>query len=201
MSRTSFRVNLHSITWLNFKELLARSRSNIWSLSDSNGIRSYNHLVRKRTLHHLGKLVYWLWVQIPLLSLQFFILQFDDSFLRRCNILFCFIRLPFQSISNDHRTHVILFLCHSDTINKLITHHFAVPARYVHLKKCSFSPYLDCMLFQVAHNHVVYYQSFFRMLLPKLKPCSTNAWLWLKVRNSFWANESSWYLEICIVLS
>ena len=80
MSRTSFRVNLRSIVFLNFKELLARSRSHIWSLSDSNGIRIHNHLVRKRTLNHFAKLALrpkwlnvclrtkWLWVRIPLLS-------------------------------------------------------------------------------------------------------------------------------------
>ena len=56
MPRTSFRVNLHSVVCLNVKELLARSRRHIWSLSDSNVIRTYNHLVRKRTLNHLAKL-------------------------------------------------------------------------------------------------------------------------------------------------
>ena len=52
MSRTSFRVNLHSILCLNVKELLAGSRCFIWSLIENNGIRTHNHLVRKRTLHH-----------------------------------------------------------------------------------------------------------------------------------------------------
>ena len=50
MSRTRFRVNLHSIITL---ELLARNRHDIWSLSDNNAIRINNHLVRKRTLNHL----------------------------------------------------------------------------------------------------------------------------------------------------
>ena len=54
MSHTSFRVNPHSIVCLNVKELLARSRRHIWSLSDSNVIRTHNHLVRKRTLNHLA---------------------------------------------------------------------------------------------------------------------------------------------------
>ena len=53
MSRTSFRVNPHSIVCLNVKELLARSRRYIWSLSDGNVIRTHNHLVCKRTLNHL----------------------------------------------------------------------------------------------------------------------------------------------------
>ena len=68
---------------LNVKELLARSRCHTWSLSNSNGIRTHNQLVRKRTLNHLGKLTKlpslakwlsvclrakYLWFQIPLLS-------------------------------------------------------------------------------------------------------------------------------------
>ena len=36
---------------LNVKELLARKRHNIRSLSDCNGIRTHNHIVRKRTLN------------------------------------------------------------------------------------------------------------------------------------------------------
>ena len=56
MSRTSFRVNLHSIVCLNIKELLTRSRRNIWSLSDSNRIQTHNHLVSKRTRNDLAKL-------------------------------------------------------------------------------------------------------------------------------------------------
>ena len=40
---------------LNIKELLARSRHEIWGLSDNNWTRTYNHLA-KRTLNHLAKL-------------------------------------------------------------------------------------------------------------------------------------------------
>ena len=60
MSSTNFRVNLHSLVCLNVKELLAQSRYHIWSLSDSNRIRSHNHLVHKQALNHLAKLVKWL---------------------------------------------------------------------------------------------------------------------------------------------
>ena len=56
MSRTSFRVNLRSIVYLNVMELLAWNRRNIWSLNGSKGFRTQNHLVRKRTLNHLAKL-------------------------------------------------------------------------------------------------------------------------------------------------
>ena len=52
MSRKDFRVNAHSIVALNVKELLARNRRDIWSLSDCNGTRTHNHLVCKRTTFH-----------------------------------------------------------------------------------------------------------------------------------------------------
>ena len=44
-----------STVWgcLNVKELLARNRCDIWRLSDFNGTRTHNHLVRKRTINHL----------------------------------------------------------------------------------------------------------------------------------------------------
>ena len=45
---------------LNVKQLLARSRSKIWSLNYRNWIRTHNHLVRKWTLNHLAKLAKWL---------------------------------------------------------------------------------------------------------------------------------------------
>ena len=45
---------------LNVKELFAWNRRDIWSLSDSNGIRTYNLLVRKQKLDHLAKLAKWL---------------------------------------------------------------------------------------------------------------------------------------------
>ena len=62
MSRTSFRVNPHDIVCLNVKEFLARSRRHIWDLSDSNEIRTHSHLLRKRTLSHLAKLAWPVWL-------------------------------------------------------------------------------------------------------------------------------------------
>ena len=41
---------------LNLKELLARKRRDDWSLSDTTGIWTHNHLVRKWTLNHLAEL-------------------------------------------------------------------------------------------------------------------------------------------------
>ena len=40
---------------LNVKELLVKSRREIWSLSVCNWARTHNHLVHKRTLNHLAK--------------------------------------------------------------------------------------------------------------------------------------------------
>ena len=42
------------------KELLARNKHVIWSLSDCNWIWTQNHLVRKATHNHLAKLTLWL---------------------------------------------------------------------------------------------------------------------------------------------
>ena len=69
MSRTSFRVNPHSIFCLNVKELLAWRRHHMWSLSDSSVIRTHNHLVRKRTLDHLDHLFFGKFASIQCLSL------------------------------------------------------------------------------------------------------------------------------------
>ena len=44
----------------NVKQFLVQNRPYIWSLSDSNVIRSHNHSVCKRTLNHLAKLAKWL---------------------------------------------------------------------------------------------------------------------------------------------
>ena len=41
---------------LNIKKLFAANSCNILILSDSSGIRTHNHLVRKPTLKHLDKL-------------------------------------------------------------------------------------------------------------------------------------------------
>ena len=45
---------------LNAEKLLARSRREIWSLSDCNWNRTHEDLNRKRTLNHLAKLAKWL---------------------------------------------------------------------------------------------------------------------------------------------
>ena len=54
---------------LNVKELLARSRCEIWSLRDCNWTRTHNHLVHKRILNHLAKPFTWLkWLSVHLWS-------------------------------------------------------------------------------------------------------------------------------------
>ena len=62
-----FQIEFPLYSCLNVKELLARSRREIWSLSDCNWTR---HLVHKRTLNHLVKQPVWLngWVFVCELS-------------------------------------------------------------------------------------------------------------------------------------
>ena len=59
MSRTHFRVNAH-YSCLNVKELHARSRPKIWTLSDCNWTWTQNHLVHKQTTNYPAKLAQWL---------------------------------------------------------------------------------------------------------------------------------------------
>ena len=56
----AFQSESRLYSCLNVKELLARIRRKIWSLSDWNWTRTHNHLVHKRTLNHLAKLAKWL---------------------------------------------------------------------------------------------------------------------------------------------
>ena len=53
---------LERIYTMNIKKIFARKRRNILTRSDCNGIRTYNHLVRKRTLNHLVSLNNWMFV-------------------------------------------------------------------------------------------------------------------------------------------
>ena len=82
----AFQSESTLFSYLNVKELFTRNRRDIWSLSDSNGIRTHNRLFRKRTLSHLAKRPVWLngWVFVYELSRCGF-----ES--RYCHISFCFI--------------------------------------------------------------------------------------------------------------
>ena len=90
MSHTWFEGESTLYSCLNVKELLAYNRSNIWSLSDRNGIRTQNHLAGKRTLDHFRKtsLAKWLsvclrtkllWVRIP--QVLTFVIYYVDEYL------------------------------------------------------------------------------------------------------------------------
>ena len=76
-------------------ELLDWKWCDIWSLSDCNGIRTYNHLVGKRKLNHLVTLATlvkclivhlptkWLWVRISLQSTEY---QISRLLRARCSL-------------------------------------------------------------------------------------------------------------------
>ena len=114
MSRTSFRVNLCTIVCLNIKELLARSRLHIWSLSDSNGIRTHKHLVRKQTLKHLVKLACLAkWLSVCLRA------KWLPSYL-------CFARYCTICDSNDIWIHNHLVTTHNRVINLEINFIFLI---------------------------------------------------------------------------
>ena len=55
----AFQSEFTLYSCLNVKELLARSRREIWRWSDCNWTRTQNHLVLKRTLNHLAKPAKW----------------------------------------------------------------------------------------------------------------------------------------------
>ena len=56
----TFQSEFTLCSWLNVKELFARSMLKIWSLSNCNWTRTHNRLVYKRTPNHLAKLAKWL---------------------------------------------------------------------------------------------------------------------------------------------
>ena len=56
----AFEIESTLYSRLNVNELLARRKCEVWSLSDCNWTRIYNHLVHKGTLNHLAKLAKWL---------------------------------------------------------------------------------------------------------------------------------------------
>ena len=83
---------------LNIKELLAGSRRHIWSLSESNGIRTHKLLVCKRTLNHLAKLTRLAKrLSVRLRSLFENFLSFPLLFLLLCKLVsmrhgYCFMK-------------------------------------------------------------------------------------------------------------
>ena len=136
----------------NVKELLAQNRRVIWSLSDRNWTRTQNHLVRKRTLNHLAKLVKWLsCVLTTYLSRAF------DCMLLSCDLrvsewihtpsclnvqeLLVQSRLKIWSLSDCNWTRTQYHLVRKRTLNNL--------AKLVKWLSCVLSTYLygafDCM--------------------------------------------------------
>ena len=67
MSHTRLRVNPH-YSALNVKELLARNRREIWSLTDCNGTRTHNYLASLAKWLSVRLRTKWLWVRVLLQS-------------------------------------------------------------------------------------------------------------------------------------
>ena len=83
---------------VNVTDILARSRREIWSLSEWNWTWTHNHIVHKRTLNHLAKpasLAKWLsvrlwtkrWVRVQLQSLMLTVFQVHTNKPTQCFVL------------------------------------------------------------------------------------------------------------------
>ena len=112
----AFQSESKLYSYLNVKELLAPSRSKIWSLSDCNWTRTHNHLVHKWTLNHLAKLAKWssrvliCTVHLTVCSYHvMYVFQSESTFYRCLNVkeLFAWSRGEIWSLSNCNwtRTH------------------------------------------------------------------------------------------------
>ena len=152
MSRMSFRVNLHPMICLNVKERLAQSRHRIWSLRNSNDIRTHNHLVHKQTLNHLATLAKWLSCVV-------------STYLYDATECYCHVTYDFQSVSTLYglpecqrllvwsRHHIwslsdsSKIQTHNHLVCKQTLNHFTKLAKWL---SCVVSTYLygafDCML-------------------------------------------------------
>ena len=71
---------------LNVNEIFARIRREIWNLNDCNWTRTQNHLVRKRILDHLAKLVKWL----SCVLCAYLNGAFDCLFVCSCHVTYAF---------------------------------------------------------------------------------------------------------------
>ena len=98
---------------LDVKELHARSRREIWRLSDCNWTQTQNHLVRKQTFNHLAKLsvrlrTKWFWVRVQLQSLS------NINFMQvGLEILLLVCRTCRLLIETGSRLKMFLNLCHN----------------------------------------------------------------------------------------
>ena len=137
---------------MNVKELLARSRDEIWSLSDCNWTPTNNHLVHKRTLNHfarVAKWLSWLWVLICTVHLTICSCHVTYMFQREYTLYICLnikellarSRREIWSLSDCNWTRIHNHLVHKRTLNYL--------AKVAKWLNCVVSTYLygafDCM--------------------------------------------------------
>ena len=98
----------------NVKELFARSRCEIWSLTDCNWTRTHYHLVHKRKLNNLAKLAKWL----SRIVSTYLHVAFD------CMFLSCHVRACFEQGGpwhwGNYRVWIFLKRVHLSEIAKLI---------------------------------------------------------------------------------
>ena len=123
-------------------------------LSNSNGIRTYSHLLRKRTLSHLAKPTEWLsWVVSTYLYRAFDCISLSCHVsvsewiytpnLPECQGTPCLIQRNIWRLSDSNGIRT-----HSHLVRKSILNHLSKPVKWL---SCVLSTYLyvafDCMLF------------------------------------------------------
>ena len=107
----AFKSESTLCSFLNVNKLLTRNRRDIWSLSDRNGIRIHEHLLRKGTLRHYAKLASlakclsvrlatkWFWVRIKkYISLFINSIHYPWMFLQHCNFIFLLQKQPYADV-------------------------------------------------------------------------------------------------------
>ena len=156
----------------NKKDILKNKKS-----SDSNGIRTHNHLVRNGTLKHIAKLAClakwlsvclqtkWLWVRILLLSLK---LQ-----------IWCLLWARSSLIQANYRVWIYseTGMWHNDNIqSRIIFHTLCLTIRIDRLKK----PWMSKSLKLI----IVYWNGKFISAISNLYPRKTGIWR----KKSLWCN-------------
>ena len=141
MSRTSFRVNPHTIFCLNVKELLVRSRCHVWTLSDSTQQFGQTDQMVELFCEYLS--VRCIWRYVIIMSRTSFRVNPHPIFCLNVKELLASRRLHIWSLSNSKGIRT-----HNDLVREGTINHLAKLANWL---SCVVSTYVYGTLF----NHCV----------------------------------------------
>ena len=132
VSLTSSRVNLHPIFCLNVNKVPARSRCHIWSLGDSDMIRTLNHLVRltsTQPFSQTGQMiklfceyvsVRCIWLKVIIMSRMSFRVNLQSVANLNVKEFIDRSRKEIWSLSGRNEFHIHNHLVHKWTISQLV---------------------------------------------------------------------------------